>query len=105
VYSSDLTLNCNLSGNISFYFTENNYTTKQIITYDSVKYSSLNTSVMIIKKLGKNIFNLKKKNNLSYTLKLYTQSKLIFKDFMHVHRIMKFNTLFQKVLLYLYIYN
>lgn len=53
VYNSDLALYCNLGGNISFYFTENNYSSKNIITYDSVKYISLNTTVLIIKKLGK----------------------------------------------------
>jgi hypothetical protein len=53
VYNSDLVLYCNLGGNISFYFTENNYSSKNIITYDSVKYISLNTTVLIIKKLGK----------------------------------------------------
>jgi hypothetical protein len=60
VYRSDLTLYCNLSGNISFYFTENNFTTKQIITFDSVKYLSLNASVLIIKNLGKKTFNSQK---------------------------------------------
>jgi hypothetical protein len=52
VYNSDLTLYCSLSGNVSFYFTENNNTSKQqMIDYDSIKYISLNNSVLIIKKL------------------------------------------------------
>lgn len=64
VYNSDLTLYCSLSGNVSFYFTENNNTSKQqMIDYDSIKYISLNTSVLMIKKLGNfnDFLTLKKK--------------------------------------------